>query len=337
MRYYSVTITNPSTGKTILPSSLKGNIISSLDTAGKFNPQALNIEFDLAMPTFNAPDQDGWLRIWGLSLKDLGSAFDLNRMVVDLSVGMSKGLPLAKPDQQGLIMHGMIKAAYGNWIGVDQTLDMNFMADTGGPQVADNKNYPFVWRKGEELSTAIGRTLATALKGFKQDIRISKNLVLAYDESGFYQSAQQFNDYLNDRAKAILKKANYQSITISTDGSTVHVTDGTVSEGEKETTEIAFEDLIGQPTWIGTLEISFKTVLRGDLHVGNYVRLPRGPRQLTIASNSGFSQEQNPANKSTFEGKFYIKDVHHYGNFRQPDAESWNTTVIAAQSEPKNV
>jgi hypothetical protein len=32
---------------------------------------------------------------------------------------------------------------------------------------------------------------------------------------------------------------------------------------------------------------------------------------------------------SAFKGKFFVKEVHHFGNSRQPDAESWATAYTA--------
>jgi hypothetical protein len=337
VRYYLINITNPKTGKPVLPSSMGGEVLSSLTKFGTHNPAALNIEFDLAFHNNLAPDNNAWLRIWGLSIKDIGSAFDLNGMTAEVFVGMSKGLPLAKPDQQGLILRGMIFQAFGNWVGLEQTLDLNFAPESGGTAVDKQLNFAFTWKKGEEMSEMIARTLKTAMPNFKQIIKISKNIVLNHDEPGYYQSTQQFTDYLNPKSKAILKKEGYQGVSIATDGKTVYATDGTVkSDSDKGVKEIAFEDMIGQPTWINTHTISVKTVLRGDLAKDMVVKIPPGPSILSIASQSAFNPFQNPANKTSFQGKFRISSMHHYGNFRQPDAASWNTTFEAiAEEEPK--
>ena len=327
MRYYSINISNPTTGKPVLPSSLGGLPISSLLPSGGHNPAALNIEFDIPQKTYFAPEQDAWLRIWGLSLKDLSASFNLNGSNVMISAGMSKGLPLANPAQQGLILKGMVYQAFGNWVGVDQTVDMNFAPQTGTP--SSELNFPFSWKAGTPLSTAISQTLATGMPNFTQKIKINPNLVIGYDESGFYQSLQQFNDYLNARSKSLIKGGTYLGITISTRGTEVSVTDGSVKAEDSDVISIAFQDMIGQATWVDTHTIAAKLVLRGDLTIGSTIKLPPGPVQTTIASNSGFSPFQNPAQRANFSGKFVVKHIHHYGNFRQADAASWNTTIEA--------
>jgi hypothetical protein len=42
----------------------------------------------------------------------------------------------------------------------------------------------------------------------------------------------------------------------------------------------------------------------------------------------------NPANLLTFSGNYTIKQIHHYGHSRQPDAGSWNTTIDMFPTPP---
>jgi hypothetical protein len=35
-------------------------------------------------------------------------------------------------------------------------------------------------------------------------------------------------------------------------------------------------------------------------------------------------------NSSVFKGKFFIREVHHFGNLRQPDADSWAKAFVAS-------
>lgn len=319
MRYYSIDITNPRTGAPVVPSSLGGGKITSLLPTGGTNPAALNIEFDIPFLNFANANNDSRLRIWGLGLKDIGAALDLNGMNIIISAGMALGLPLANPRQQGILLKGAIYQAFGNWVGTDMTLDMNFVSSTGTSGAP--LNFPFTWKAGTTLATAIGQTLAIAMPDFKQRIEIDPNLIIAYDETGYYQSAKQFNDYLSARSKAIIG-GNYRGVTITTDGTTVRVFDGTQPQ-QGSVREIAFVDLIGQPTWIAPAEISVKMVLRGDLALGDTIKLPRGP-QITLPQPGVTFQD-----RSSFTGNFSIIQIQHWGNFRQPDAAAWNTTIQA--------
>lgn len=320
MRFYTISITNPKTGKQVLPSSLGGNAITSLLPGGGTNPAALNIEFDIPFLNFANANNDSRLRIWGLSVRDLGAAFDLNGTNITIAAGMAKGLPLANPKQQGILLKGSIYQAFGNWVGTDMTLDMNFVSSTGTSGAP--LNFPFSWKKGTTMATAIAQTLSIAMPDFKQQIDINPNLILAYDESGFYQSARQFNEYLNARSVAIVG-GNYRGVTITTKGTTVVVFDGSKQPATNDVKMIAFEDMIGQPTWIGPAEISIKFVLRGDLSLGDVIKLPQGPQFTLPQPGVTFPDRSN------FTGNFQLVQIQHWGNYRQPDAASWNTTVQA--------
>lgn len=334
MRYYNISITNPKTGAQVMPSSLatggatsgafqtpktSGRLgITSLLPSGQSNPAALNIEFDIPAVGYAEPGPAAFLRIWGLGLKDIGAAFNLNGMNIAISAGMAAGLPLANPKQQGLILRGQILQAFGNWIGLEQTIDMNFLPGTGSP--TDPQNFPFNWLKGTKLAAALAQTLTAAQPTWKQTIQISDKLVLNHDEWGYYQSAQQFGDFIKKLSKDIIKTAGYPGVVISSDGNTWTARDDTVAPSG-EVLEISFRDLLGQPTWLGPSKISFKCVLRGDLVLMQRIKLPQGLISQTNASQLRFMD------KTAFNGEYTIDYIQHYGNFRQPDAMSWNTTV----------
>lgn len=345
MRFYSISLTDGTTGAPILPSSLntnalttpgafqpaasgpgQGMAITSLLPNGQFNPAALNIEFDIPFVNFAAPVANALLRIWGLGLKDIGSALDLtppNAPPVNIAInaGMSAGLPLANPKQQGLILKGAILQAWGNWIGTEQTLDFTFQAISGS--TSDPLNFTFTWPAGTQLKGAIAQTLATAMPNQKQVINISPSLVLNHDEHGIYQSAQQFATFINGVSKDVIG-GTYQGVQISSDGVTVSVWDGTVRPAANAVKAIAFQDMLGQPTWLNTNTISVKLVLRGDLAISDVISLPPS---LATQTQQSFLRFQD---KSAFTGNYIVQQIQHFGNFRQADAMSWNTTIQAA-------
>ena len=320
MRYYDIKITNPQTGADVLPSSLQGRPISSLFPDGSTNPGALNIQYDIAQLAFNNPDTNSWVRIWGLGIKDTSAALDLNGMNISVSAGMSKGLPLANPAQRGLFVKGTIFQAFGNWVGTDMTVDLNIRA--GGGSSDAPLNFPFTWKAGTPLGIAIGQTLSIAMPTFKQNIQVSPKLIINHDETGHYETAEQFADFINERSQPIIG-GTYRGVTIATNGETVNVFDGTVAPQTSAIKQIAFQDMIGQPTWINIQEISVIFVARGDLNVGDIIHIPPAVYTLTLASVPRFQDRTN------FTGNFLISQIHHYGNFRQADAASWNTTVQA--------
>jgi hypothetical protein len=332
MRYYSLELTDGTTGAPVLPSSLGGQGITSLLPNGQVNPAALTVEFDIPFANFATPMQNAFVRVWGLGLRDIGSAFNLTPIGkppvnVTFSAGMSKGLPLANPGQQGVLLRGAILQAWGNWIGTDQTLDFTFQPSSGSTTAP--LNFSFSWVAGTPLSAAIAQTLLVAMPSQRQVIAISNNLILPNSEYGIYKSAQQFAAFINGITKPIIG-GSYPGVMISSDGTTVTVWDGTVMPAGTVVKAIAFQDMIGQPTWLDPLTISVKLVLRGDLSIGSVISMPQSLATQTQQSYLRFQD------KSLFTGNYLVTQIEHFGNSRQPDAASWNTTVQAVL-QPKGV
>jgi hypothetical protein len=307
--------------------------------SGLTNPAALQIEFDIPLAHFTDPDgQSAWLRVWGLGLSDLGHASDLNNLNVQIFGGMAKGLPLANPAQAGLLMQGTILQCFGNWIGMDQTLDMLFAV--GGAAASGSTtgnfigtgadipgNFAFNMPAGMPLATAIANTLMTALPDIPPSIAISPNLVLNYDQVGHYTSLYAFASFVRALSQGIIGGTDYDGVQIVSDGTSIKIFDSLGPTPIAGVTAIAFQDLIGQPTWIAPNTISFKTVLRADIHQGDTVSLPQALVTQTGAANSNFAA--TPQTSLTFSGQFIVTNCHHYGHSRQPSADAWNTTYQA--------
>lgn len=334
MRYYRLDLSRSDNAQPLLLASLGGQPITSLLPNGLVNPAALNVEFDIPVINYTpgAQNKSAYFRVWGIGLKDLTQALTLAPSLdparggvnVKLLAGMSKGLPLANPAQQGLIMSGGILQAWGNWEGTVQTLDFIFgpVIPQGNSPAAGTNTFPFSWLAGTPLKVALSETLSNAFPGQKQIINISQNLILPSNEYGFYKSVTEFTSYINDRTKALLGN-NYAGVSIVSNGQIVTCYDGTVAPAKQDVKAISFQDMIGQPTWLSVNTIIVKLVMRGDLAVSDVIQLPAS---LTTQTQQSML---NYADRSTFTGKFRIQEIEHFGNFRQPDAASWNTTVTA--------
>lgn len=354
MRYYQLIIKKadgtPYLFKSTGNAFASGVTLSSLlptgpqnPVSGLTNPAALQIELDIPIANFTDPDgQSAWLRVWGLGLADLGNASDLNNCSVQVFGGMAKGLPLANPAQAGLLMSGTILQCFGNWQLTDQTLDMLFAVggDTagggGGFMGAGSDpsgNFPFSMPAGTTLAQAIANTLSIALPDIPPTISISPKLILNYDQTGHYSSLYQFASFVNALSIGIMGDPNYAGVQIVSNGSTINVFDGagpatiTGVVSDQNVKNIAWQDLIGQPVWVGPNTISFKCVMRADIHQGDTVMLPPTLVTQNNTANSNFAA--SPQTKLTFSGRFIVMKVHHYGASRQPDAASWNTTYQA--------
>lgn len=313
MRYYSINITNPTTNKGAVPT------FTSLAPSGLSDPGALNIEMDVTVVGYDTPsgDNGSFVRVWGIPLPFISQSKQLAGDNIQVYAGMSKGLPLANPAQSGLLFSGTIWQAFGNWIGTSQTLDLVIIAPVGTQD--QPKNFSFFWKAGTSLSTALNTTLQQALPSMKIQMNISPKLVLNHDDVGYYPTLASFAKHIRDISAPILG-GNYLGVSIVLRGNVIQVFDGT-SKGVVK--DIAFYDLVGQPTWRSLNVIQVACVMRADLMVGDFIKLPESP---TISSPQSFSDYRQ---SSIFQGTFQIQSLRHVGNFRQRDGRAWATVIDA--------
>lgn len=311
MRYYNIEITDAGSGKLVKQ-------FTSLNTLGQNIPGALNIEIDIPVFQMAEPAGEAYVKVWGISLQDIGQSFDLNNKIISVYAGMSKGLPLANFKQAGLVLQGVITQAFGNWQGLEQSLD--FIINVVGGSTANPKNIVQNWTKGQTLGASVKQTLAVAFPDYTFEDKTSAALVLNQDEPGYYETVSQFAAYVKRVSQHINPAANYQGANIVVKNKKFTLYDGT---SPTNPIAIQFVDLIGQPSWIEFSVIGFKCAMRADLNVSDYITMPQAQVKTTAQSQSQYRD------KTTFAGKFQIKNVRHIGNFRQPDANSWVTVFEA--------
>ena len=322
MRYYNIVLTDTG-GQTVR------NYTSFVN--GQSDPGALQVELDIPVAPFAMPMGDASVRIWGIPLSDIAQASNLNNLSIAVYGGMQKGLPLANPAQAGLLVRGYVFQAFGNWIGTDQTLDL--VIKPGAPPTANSttsapqpRNLVLQGKAGQALGPAIKNALTTAYPGYTVNANVSANLVRPNDVVGVYPDVISFARFIKQATRAIVG-GTYPGVDIMIADKAITVYDGTQSAGSP--TKIAFQDLIGQPTWIDAPNIQFKTVMRADLAIGGMVTLPQ-----TVTTNSAQAQSSLLNQKAAFQGSFQIMQMRHVGSLRQPDAASWVSVFDAA---PQNI
>lgn len=306
MRYYNIVIKHPTTGATLKQwSSMNG---------GYTDPGAHLVEFEIYSSFFATPtgSVDSSIKVWGPSIQELFDA-NYNGASIDVYAGMSKGLPLANPAQQGaLIKDGTIWQQYSNWIGTDMTIDFIVKALAPG-------NLSFHWKAGTPLAQAIAATLSAAYPKMKQQINISPNLKLAHDEYGYYDTMAEFAGMLQS-ITVNLFGVTYRGVQVTLRDGAISVTDGTTPQ---QPVQLAFTDLVGQPTWLEPQIVQVTTVMRGDIQAGQHIKLPQ---RTSAAPGQVFSPPQSLAqfrSKSAFEGSLFVQAVRHIGNSRDPDGRAW--------------
>lgn len=314
-RYYRIEISGPT-------SAVFTNMV-----VGKPDPGAQLVEMDIVVTTFSTPGPGAFVRVWGVSLQQIGQASDFNNATITVFGGMQAGLPLASAavqnNQQGVLVQGIIQQAFGNWLGTTQTLD--FIITPLSTTQANPANIAFLWRKGDTLDTAIQMALSTAYPAIPSEINISEKLVATQTQGSVFETVVQFAQYLKTVSQSILT-VDYPGVDIVISENRFLVFDSTTAA---EPTKILFQDLIGQPTWLGINQVQFNTVMRADLSVGDFIQFPALSALQTTTTPQGFSQFRD---KSVFQGVWTIRYVRHVGNSRAPNAQSWISTFQASAS-----
>jgi hypothetical protein len=316
MRYYRIEIDG---GATVFTSYLNGQNLRG----------ALQVELDIPIAAFHSPANAGaFVKVWGIPLSMISQAKDLVGKSIKVYGGFQKGLPLANPAQAGLLVQGSIFQAFGNWLGTDMSLDLIVTAGpppAQGQTVHTPKNLSLNWKKGQNLSDAIKTTLSVGYPGMKTNINLNGNLVAPENSPGIYLSVKALADFLFGTSKSIVTQAGYQGVHINFDGNTINVYD----QPNTAVKQIAFTDLIGQPIWIASPAIAFKTAMRADIALGDQVTMPK-----TLITNTAQAQSALVNQVAAQQGTFIVTSIHHFGNFRQKDAYSWVTEFNAV---PTNV
>jgi hypothetical protein len=356
MRYYLVRIA----GQTF---------VTSLGSNGQVDPGAQQVEFDIITGAFGNPGGDAapFLKISGVPISQIGQSKKFVGLPIQIYGGMSKGLPLANPAQQGLLVQGNIGESWENWIGTN--MDLNFLIIPGGNTLgtaagsttagqsttagggqAINANTPINlvlnWAAGQPLATAAQQALAIALPNFKVVTNISPLLVNNSGQlkPGFYPNLASFADYLRLTSINQITTSPYGAGSSVYTGAQLAIQAGTVSlfDGRGSTPSnvkaIAFQDLIGQPTWQSGNRIQITTVLRGDLALGMVISLPAvssqsGVGQINVQGSLGFAQMRDT---SIFAGNFMITSIRHIGSYKNADGSKWATIIDCIPSTSTN-
>lgn len=320
MRLYDLTLTNPQSGAVVK----KWTSYPS----GQFDPGALNVMFDIITSVGSIPVGAQSIIIEGVSLSDLDNAKQYGSTIqqdgsvtggvnLTLKGGMGAGLPLANPSQAGTLTQSAVFQSFGNWTGTDMSLALIVVPSSyshGHPG-----NIVLNWQKGQKLSDALQPAFAAAYPKAKASINISSSLVAVRNETSFHGTFSQ----LARHVARITASAPNGAVEMSFQNGAISVFDNTA---QPPIVLFQFTDFVGQPTWLAPQLIQVKTVMRGDIQVGNNVAFPVGFEnapgfvQTSQASQPGFGRY-----KSAIQGKFTVTQVRQIGNFRDPDGAAWST------------
>ena len=320
MRYYSITV-SPSTQSStqfapVTFTSLANNSQNYQNRVD--NGSALRVDLDIFQTLYHQPAQNGLLTIHGVSFEDLNQSANFNNARIRISIGMSRGLPFASPEQAGEIIDGTILQCFGNWQGTE--VNLNFII-VGLTYISPNDqiNFGFTWMAGTTLENAIRQSLNIAYPNVPIYGSLSSDLVYNQDQSWQYDNIISFSTYINKKSKQIIKNNGYLGASIASTNQGFLITDGTATTN---TTNINFYDIIGNLTWIDIATVQAKLVMRGDLNIMDKIVFPKGSPITNSPANFGQNR-----NNLAFQGVFQILKIRHVGNSRQADANSWCSIV----------
>lgn len=327
MKYYRLEITKPD-GTT--PRDDDGNPIGPFDTS-KTPGRGLHIDFDALITGYDVASSGTMIAIFGLPISMLRQSVKLNGCQLTLEAGFSSGLPLANPSQKGLIVSGQIYNPYANWIGTHQSLNLIVNPSPLLNDEGQALSITISGKEGDKLSDVLRRALEISFPGFELDIEISEKLVLAEDENGVYPRIAQLAAVIRSWSFSKINAESYTGVQMVMQNQKIRVFDNTIAES-KLGTKILAQELIGQPTWIGPTQVSFKCPMRADLRCGDVIELPKnitsGPFSiLSVNSSRSLAALRNTVN---FSGAFLITSVRHVGQYLNPDnSNSWVTIYEA--------
>lgn len=312
-RYYELTVTPQGASTPVRTWSSHPN--------GIYNPAAAQIEYDALVGPYGTPTGASTVTVYGIPLQDLTQAQQFAGMTLSLKAGMKAGLPLVNPSQAGTILSGLVFQSFGNWQGVDQTLDFvvipgSYTSDTPG-------NIVLNWKAGTQLSAALQQTFSVAYPSLQVSMNISGDLVQSHDEIHVCGTLDELAQLVGDITEGIFD----DRVQINIQAGKIIVYDGSYAPSP---VQLAFTDLIGQPTWIGINMIQFKVVARADLQVGGIIAMPQGlQNQPGLVTTTQAAYPSTIKYQTTFQNNFIVQELRQIGNFRSSDAGQWVTIINA--------
>lgn len=371
MRFYKIAIYRAN-GELFIPPSMEGlklkdcSYTSVLDGITSPITSALDVLIDVSVFSATVP-RSAKVILSGVSLKDIGQMNYLVNGTIDVFGGMLDGyLPLSKHYGDRLVSGALMYTA-GNWEGTNISMELQISLPPGLSPEAQKAgtalNMTLNWPVGEKLEPGLRELLqktygksASNPKGYDIKIEISDRLVARSQQSGVYNSLSAMGDalqkYTRDQFRDIprLDGGKYMGIQITFPNKGVMlVSDGTKPGGVEGThgidkpLQILFQDMIGQPSWKSANVLVFKTVMRGDITIGDYIKMPKGLRSPYVTTQTGPGNAPNTEegiklpskNAIAFDGKFNVIDVRHVGQFRQATANSWVTVIECFYVDPE--
>lgn len=368
MRYYKLEFIDPKTNAS--PASLPP-IYSTFESHPNnlYNPACPEISFDCLITQGNVAQNPFHITLHNVPKEMLGKARDFNSLNVNLYAGFKSGLPLANPDQAGLIVSGTVQGCFGNWAGTNLTMDflVNPLQYSGSPYLnlsaqvysTTAQPYTFKWDPNagntfiqaltQFFSNNFGYTCQGTLDANNEwnlnQMPPFKIIFTTFDRfckelQTVTQSQNAPNKEAPDNKANKSLVGNFQPyfgvlLSMSMTSGTIYAWDGTAPATSELSLKV--QEFIGQPTWISASGvIQSMHPMRSDIHVTQSIAYPKNisiivPAQFTTASQYAYFNGENL--------ELYVQKVRHVGRYRDPNPNAWVTYIDASggiRNNPKN-
>jgi hypothetical protein len=291
---------------------------------GVNDPGALQVEFDFFSYLDAGSGTDGsTITIHGVPLTDITQAQQFagatpgSGMQIIVKGGMSAGLPLNDPKQSGLILSGQIFQSFGNWVGTE--MNLNFVVYGSLSTIKSPGNFVMNWKAGTTLADALTQCIKVAYRTSYPNLSVTSRIaryVNTHDRMHVVSTLSQLGKWASKTTQApVFVSTPINGGIIISDGSTA---------GKLK--QIAFNDLIGQPTWNAVNTMQLTTVMRADIQIGDFIKMPQGSQGAPgFVQTAAASTPTGLKYKTAFQGDFIVRSVRQVGNFRDVQGSSWAT------------
>jgi hypothetical protein len=361
MRYYKITFKNPDGSKIRGVNQFFPDSISSHSDEGIYNPGALEVEFEIANAWGHNLAAQTHLRIHNPTLQMVQNSQQYNGSICEIRAGFMQGLPLANPNQAGVIGYGRVQNTFANWLGTDLVLDFIIYPSSsfGSPDLIFSANtgpgsaisYPFKWTQGSILD-AIKATFSPLGMTIKGSVSDKLNNPPLGGVETWLSNYQSFAEFMRGLSISIINPPSQQTTGTGTNqtatgqgqwqnylgvqmfwipnNNEIYVWDGTVPAGA---IELKYEEFIGQPTWLSVAGfLQSVHPMRSDISLGFNVKYPQSiPTQ---ANPSQIAVRDTLVSPSS--GLLFVQQVRHVGRFRDTSPTGWVTYIDAGRNNREN-
>ncbi len=295
---------------------------------GEYDPKAQNIIFDILTFDSGLASSVYTITVEGVSFHDIQQHSNFRNYGLRLYAGMGPGLPLSNNQPApGIVAQGYVKEAIGRWQGTEMTVTFVVVPDIF--DLESPGNLVFVWSPGQSFANAISSTLDIAYPNFTKKIMVSDNLSTPGKVVHYASNFMSLALFIKELTKKNIN-SSYSGVSMYIQNGDIFVTDESTFES-RETIQLKYDDLIGQPVWAEAGKIDIFTMMRADISVANNVKMP-----VVLMSVPGLVVE-NPSIENTaynyelsFFGKFLVNSIRQIGNFRMDNANAWCSVIRCA-------